>query len=235
MLFSKHRMTNTRTSLLVHIGLKFRMKLKEFIRKYGEPYSKMLGINLKSGSNNEVVKWFLASILYSKPIKEKTATETYRIFEEKGVITSKAVLDTGWEGLVSILDEGGYARYDFSTAEKLLVIFKKLQSDYDGDLNRLYDSSVDTRDLEQRLKNLGKGIGDTTISVFLRDTRIIWKKANPKPSPLVSLGMKKLKIRDLPRFAREHRVGLVRLETALLRLGKDYLRKGKTLKIDVDC
>ena len=194
----------------------------------------MLGIDLKSGKSNEIAKWFLASILYSKPIRERAATETYRIFEEDGILTSEAIVKTGWDGLVSMLDEGGYTRYDFSTAEKLLVIFKKLLSDYDGDLNRLYDCSSDSKDLEQRLKNLGKGIGDTTVSVFLRDMRFIWKKANPKPSPLVLLGMKKLKIRDLPRFARVHKVGSVQLETALLRFGKDFLRKGKTLKITMD-
>jgi hypothetical protein len=177
------------------------------------------------------LKWFLASILYSKPIRESAATETFRVFEERGVLTCTGILEMGWDGLVSLLDEGGYTRYDFSTAERLLTIFGNLERDYRGNFDMLYASASDSTDLERRIKRLGKGIGNTTVSVFLRDMRGIWPKANPAPTPLVLLGMKKLKIKDLPKFARLHRLNTVRLETALLRLGKDFLRKGKSFPV----
>jgi hypothetical protein len=61
------------------------MKLKEFVKRYGDPYSEMLGIDLRSHKNGEIVKWFLASILYGKPIRESTATTTYKTFESEGV------------------------------------------------------------------------------------------------------------------------------------------------------
>jgi hypothetical protein len=44
------------------------VKIEEFVEKYGEPYSKMLGIDLESGYNKKFIKWFLVSILYAKPI-----------------------------------------------------------------------------------------------------------------------------------------------------------------------
>ena len=129
----------------------------------------MLGINLKLGKNEDVVKWFLAAILYSKPIREESATRTYRCFERHGVITVKRILNAGWDRLVSILDEGGYTRYDFSTATKLLAVFGNLEERYGGDLTKLYRASADEAELETNLKKLGKGIGDTTVSIFLRD------------------------------------------------------------------
>jgi hypothetical protein len=107
--------------------------LREFVAQYGKPFSEMLGIDLKAHKNEEIEKWFLASILYSKPIRESTATYTYEAFEEDGVISSSKIVETGWEGLVSLLDEGGYVRYDFSTAEKLLRVFGNLQKEYGGD------------------------------------------------------------------------------------------------------
>lgn len=131
------------------------------------------------------------------------------------------------------MDEGGYTRYDFSTADSLLEIFKDLQKKYAGDLNRVQAAVRDPNDLEERLKNLGRGIGDTTVSAFLRDMRGVWWKADHKPSPLVEMAMKELGIKDLKQFAKNKRLKIVNLDTALLRLGKDFLRKGKKLEIEM--
>jgi len=207
------------------------MKLEEFVRIYGKPYSEMLGIQLKPGKDEEVSKWFLASILYSKPIRESSATKTYFCFLKHGVISAKKILQTGWQGLVDILDEGGYTRYDFSTADKLLEVFGNLEKLYDGSLNKLHEMAKDSKDLEEKLKALGKGIGNVTVSVFLREMRDVWRKANPEPSPLVKTAMKKLRIKDLKEFAEKKKLNLVWLETALLRYAKDFLRKGRKLEI----
>jgi hypothetical protein len=207
------------------------LRLKDFVARYGRPYSRLLGIDLKSRRNKEVVKWFLAAILYSKPIRESSATRTFRCFERHRVTTASRVVDAGWDGLVSILDEGGYTRYDFSTADKLLEVFGNLQKQYGGNLNRLYEASRDGEEVEANLKRLGKGIGDITVSIFLRDMRCIWRKVDPRPTPLVTMAMKSLSIKDLKRCAGEKRIDLVRLETALLRYSKNFLKKRKTMTI----
>jgi len=207
------------------------VELEEFVRIYGKPYSEMLEIELKFGKDEEIVKWFLASILYSKPIRESLATKTYFCFLEHGVTTPKKIVQTGWHGLVKILDEGGYTRYDFSTADKLLEVFGNLDKLYGGSLNKLHNLAKDSRDLEERIKSLGKGIGDITVSVFLREMRSIWRKADPEPSPLVRAAMKELKIKDLKEFAKKKKLNLVWLETALLRYAKDFLRKRKRIEI----
>jgi hypothetical protein len=210
------------------------MKLRTFVERYGQPFSEMLGIDIRSCRKEEISKWFLASILYSKPIRESSATNTYRVFEEEGVVSPSKIIETGWDGLVSLLDEGGYTRYDFSTATKLLGVFGNLQKQFGGDLNLLHNAAGDSDDLQKRLMNLGKGIGPTTVSIFLREMRDAWRKADPEPSPLVKLAMKELGVKDLKRLARKKHLNVVRLETALLRLGKDFVRRGKRIDVELD-
>ena len=207
------------------------LKLEEFVRSFGEPYSKALGIDLQSKRKEEIVKWFLASILYSKPIRETTATLTYRTFEAYETLSIDSILSAGWDGLVQILDEGGYVRYDFSTATKLLEVFGNLRKRYNSDLWNLYNDANDSSDLERHLKALGKGVGDTTVSVFLRDMRAIWPKSNPKLTPLEELALEELGIKDLEALAKRRGLDIVRLQTALLRLGKDFLKRGKEVDV----
>lgn len=201
------------------------MNIEQVIKKYGTPYSEELGIDLKSCKQEEIAKWFLASILFAARISESIAKNTYKEFEKRGIVTAARISGTSWDDLVATLDAGGYVRYDFKTADKLLEVFGNLVKYYGGDLNRLHGKAKDSADLEEKLKNLGKGIGDVTVAIFLREMRYCWKKADPKPTPLVSIAMKHLGIKDLKKFAREKGVDIVRLETALVRLGRERRRE----------
>jgi len=210
------------------------------IQQFGQKYSEILGINLKSEKKEEVFKWFLASILFGAPITENAVIKTYKCFGKYEVLTPKKILETGWDGLVEILDEGSYTRYDFKTADKLLAVMNNLMKKYEGNLNLLQEHASDSFDLEKRLKDLGKGVGEVTVSIFLRDLRELWKKANPKPTPLVVLAARNLGIteeenpekalKDLKEFWKENEISgkdFVNFETALLRLSKDFCRKKK--------
>jgi len=77
-------------------------------------------------------------------------------------------VETGWNGLVNILDEGGYTCYDHETADKLLLVMSNLGSRYGGSITRLHKEASGPADLEKKLKQLGKGIGDITTGIFLR-------------------------------------------------------------------
>jgi len=210
------------------------------IEKLGQKYSEILKINLKSGEDKEVFKWFLAAVLFGAPITESAVIKTYNCFKEHGVQTPGKILETGWDGLVEILDEGSYTRYDFKTADKLLEVMNHLVTQYEGSLNLLHRQASNSLDVEKRLKALGKGIGDITVSIFLRELRDIWEKADPKPTPLVVLAAKNLGIireeqpekalKELKEFWSKNRVAeksFSHFETALLRLGKDFCRKMK--------
>lgn len=218
----------------------FAMKKRELtalVEKLGQRYSEVLGINVDSGDDKEIFKWFLAAVLFGAPITESSVLKTYRAFEKHGVITPKKIVETGWDGLVKILDEGSYTRYDYKTADKLLLVMKNLNEEYDGSLNLLHRRASDSVDLEKRLKDLGKGIGDITVSIFLRELRGVWSKADPKPTPLVILAAKQLGIRGekpeqiqkgLKDFWKRNAVkgkSFVNFETTLLRWGKELREK----------
>ena len=156
----------------------------ELVKNRGGRYACVLGIDLAAPDAAERFKWFLAALLYGTRISVALATRTWREFATRGVLTPDQILQTGWDGLVVILDAGGYVRYDYKTATKLLAVGETLMQDYGGSLDTLHDAAADPRDLENRIKALGKGIGDTTIGIFLRELRGFWAKAEPPLSPL---------------------------------------------------
>lgn len=156
----------------------------ELVRRHGGRFAAALGIDLAARDSNERFKWFLAALLYGTRISEVIASRTWREFAARGVLSPQRIVETGWNGLVAILDSGGYVRYNFKTASKLLAVCTTLLHDYSGDPDALHAAASDPRDLEARLKALGKGVGDATIAIFLRELRGIWSKAAPPLSPL---------------------------------------------------
>lgn len=213
--------------------------VRALVESRGQKYSEILGIDISEGKEDEVFKWFLASLLFGAPITESSVVKTYRCFQKHGVLTPKQILKTGWDDLVKILDEGGYTRYDFKTADKLLEVARNLTEKCSGSLCLIHSESSGAHDFENRLKNLGKGVGDVTVSIFLRELRDVWEKAEPNPTALVVLAAQELGIVKNDATAEEaleqlkafwarnkiRRKSFVNFETALVRLGKGSRRK----------
>ena len=198
-------------------------KLRNYYRLDYKLYSGKLGINLtsKKVKEAELFKWFLASILYGKRISEEIAARTYKEFVKAGLLTPKAIIKAGWNRLVEVLDKGGYVRYDFSTATKLLDVCKMLLEKY-GSLTALHHAAKDSKDIETKLLEF-KGIGPLTTNIFLRELRHVWKKANPELSPLAKIALERMKIK-LPKNRKT--LKFVKLEAGLTRAGKLF-RRGK--------
>ncbi len=162
------------------------------IRQVGGTYADELGIDLSGAAPIEIYKWFIAAILFGARISESIAVRTWQEFEQAGVLVPRKMLDAGWDRLVELLDRGGYTRYDFKTATKLLDLNENLVRQYKGNLNALHDSAGSEIDLERRVMDLGKGIGEVTTNIFLRELRGIWPKANSLPSDRVIQAAKAL-------------------------------------------
>lgn len=128
-----------------------------------------LGIDLESGTEGERFKWFLACLLFGKPIQQEVAKRAYLEFAREGLVTPEALLTAGWDRLVSVLDRGHYVRFDFSTATKLLDISRALITRY-GSLTSLFRQSSGRKDLARRLQEF-KGVGPVTTRIFLRDIK----------------------------------------------------------------
>ena len=131
-----------------------RKALESLVESLGERYSEVLKINLASKDEKEIFKWFLASVLFGAPITETSVIRTYKCFEKQEVLAPNKILETGWNGLVEILDEGRYTRYDFKTASKLLEVMGNLNTKYSGSLNKLHEDATDSLDLEKRVKKI---------------------------------------------------------------------------------
>ena len=144
-------------------------------------YSRDLGIHLESGKEAELFKWFLACLLFGRPIQQEVAKRAYLEFVRAGLVSPEAVLKAGWDRLVETLDRGHYVRFDFSTATKLLEISQALMERY-GSLTNLFQHSRNRGDLVRRLEEF-RGVGPTTTRIFLRDIKSLWRPGRGASSP----------------------------------------------------
>jgi hypothetical protein len=213
--------------------------ISEVLTRYSGRFAAELGIDLRAGPAARQ-QWFLAAILYGARISGRLAACTYRVFAARKIYTPEAILAQGWDNLVVLLDQGGYARYDFKTATKLLTVMGTLKERYQGSLERVHEHSGSYEDLESRLRALGAGIGPATVNIFLRELRGIWARATPPLSPLAQAAGERLGLvpagltpgAALNALAREWQAqpvpgyDLADLEAALVRLGLSLRRAG---------
>ena len=136
-------------------------------------YAKELGIDLSSKQEAEYFKWFLACLLFGKPIQQEVAKRTYFEFVNDGLTNPDAIIQAGWDKLVEILDKGHYVRFDYSTATKLLDVCRALKEKY-GTITNLLKQVQSIDELSSRLQEF-KGVGPKTAEIFLRDMKPIFQ------------------------------------------------------------
>jgi endonuclease III len=178
-------------------------------------YPEELGLDLKTPEGR--FQWFLASLLFAKRISANIAKKTFKVFQAENLVTPEAILTAGWDKLVSILDIGGYVRYDFSTATNLLEISRQLIEKFCS-LEGLYAQAESPKHLEELLGDF-RGIGPVGINIFLRELRGIWDKADPAPSHLAVQVAQKLGITQIKE-----------IESQLVRINLEYCRKKACLQ-----
>ena len=127
-----------------------------------------LGIDLASRSEEELFKWFLACLLFGKPIQTEIAERAWRELIKARLINPAAISRAGWGKLVSLLDRAHYVRY----ATKLLEVCQELKRRY-GTLTSLLAQAETPADLSRRLQEF-KHIGPVTARIFFREIRPIW-------------------------------------------------------------
>jgi endonuclease III len=209
------------------------INLYELLTRYGQLYSDELGIDIKK----EPFKWFLASILFGARISTSIAEKTYRAYEQAGLTSPSKLALSDEMTLIKIHGRSGYARYDGITADYVLGMVKKLLEDYDGEIRKLDEVSIDPRDLELRLQEF-RGVGPITAKIFLRELRGIWRNADPEPTVIEVLAAKNLGIlksdgdalERLKEFWNENAIegySFRHFEAALLRLGLELRRKNR--------
>jgi hypothetical protein len=209
-----------------------RVDLERLLGDQGDLFSARLGIALAGLDAEELFRWFLASLLYGARIARSVALRTYQAFGEHGLTTPGGISAADFGELLQIMAEGGYARYDRITSRKVQLAAVKLMQDYGGDLNRLHALAEDPADLEMRLQDFW-GVGPVTSSIFLRELRGLWPKAEPAVGDLARLAAAHLGIDDVETFWREHAIAgydFRHFEAALTRVGRDFCRRGRCAK-----
>lgn len=134
--------------------------------------ARYLGINVTSKREKELFKWFLASLLFGKPIQSEIAVRAYKVLVREHLTSPDAILQAGWDRLVELLDQAHYVRYDFSTATELLEVCEELQRRC-GTLKKLLAQSATASEVSRKLQEM-KHIKPMTARIFLREIRPIW-------------------------------------------------------------
>ncbi|MEM2934779.1 MAG: hypothetical protein QXF32_00220 [Candidatus Thermoplasmatota archaeon] len=196
------------------------MELREFVKIYGKRYSEILEIK----PQNEPFKWFLASLLFGAPIREENSIKTYKILEKNRYTSPEKIIEAGWDEIVRCLDEGGYTRYDFKTADKIIEACKNILKL--GGIEKIKESSK----LKDDLKNLAKGIGDVTINIFLRE--LPWAEHSISEYAIISAKKHRLFNKKLKKV---EGIDEVEMEIAFMKLGRDFCRKRKCDKCPFPC
>lgn len=150
-------------------------------RSLGGRYSIEMGIDVDR-DDEEIERWFLAATLFGHRISAGTVVRTHAVLDRAGVRVIADVASFTWEELVALLDEGGYARYDFSTASRLQALAAAVEHRLKGPVADLGGRVTDPGELEAMLDVL-PGWGPTTVRVFLRELRGRWPAACPPLDP----------------------------------------------------
>ena len=144
----------------------------------GTTYAEEAGIRL-ADKPMPLFELLVLCMLASKPIDATVAMRAAReIFAEK-LRTPDAVLDAQRRTMIDAFGRAGYARYDESSATRLVDMATAVRDEYDGDLRGLAARSGQDVPAAVRLLEKFKGIGDTGAAIFLREVQDVWTWVRP--------------------------------------------------------
>ncbi|KAF1703377.1 DNA methylase [Pseudoxanthomonas suwonensis] len=128
-----------------------------------------LGFEVQAGDEASLFAWFLAAFLFGNRISQALAARTWEVIvRQHGCDTPARLCACSHAQLVRMLGEGGYRRYDESTAIRLSQLCRSLVDEYDGRILGVFEASRDRADFERRLLAF-RGVGPVTLGIFMRE------------------------------------------------------------------
>jgi len=152
-------------------------RARQLVARLGGRYSTEAGIDI-DGGDAEVERWFLAATLFGARISATVAQRTFRVLGAAGRTRIAQARDVSWDDLVGLLDQGGYARYDFRTATRRHALADVVDQQFGGEvaaIGRRFTAYPALRDALDALP----GWGPVTLELFLRELRGVWAGAEP--------------------------------------------------------
>jgi hypothetical protein len=202
---------------------------RRVVTVHGGRYSAELGIDLAAG-DAEIERWFLAATLFGTRISARIAERTYRELATAGLARIGQVRNVPAAELVELLDAGGYARYDFRTAARLLKLSEVICNRFGGHVASISHMRPSYPELHAELDAL-PGWGEVTVRLFLRELRGVWPGAQPPLDERPAAAARHLGLlssgavlSDLAGLADAARLDLRDLESGLVRLALSHHR-----------
>lgn len=152
---------------------------KRLLKVAGKTYADEAGITLKD-TPMPLFQLLVLCMLASKPIDAGIAVEAARELFHAGLRTPDAVLDAERQTMIDAFGRASYARYDESSATRLVEMAQLVRDDFDGDLRKLAEAADGDAAKAATLLQRFKGIGATGADIFLREVQDTWTWVRPR-------------------------------------------------------
>ena len=150
---------------------------RQVVSVLGGRYSTALGIDVDAGED-QIERWFLAATLFGARISATIAGHAYEVLTQAGLTRIGQARHVPSADLIGLLDQAGYARYDFRTTTRLVNLSEVISQRYDGQVTIIGQQFTSYPGLRAALDAL-PGWGPVTTSLFLRELRGVWQGAEP--------------------------------------------------------
>ncbi|WP_055587973.1 hypothetical protein [Peterkaempfera griseoplana] len=155
-----------------------RRAVDRLVEAYGRTYAADAGIRLHD-TPGPLYQLLVLAELASTRIRAEVAVAAARALFDAGMRDPRRMLEATWQQRVDALGEGGYRRYDESTATRLGDGAQLLLDRWRGDLRRLHQEAGDSAaDLSAALREF-PGIGPAGADIFLREVQGVWPAVAP--------------------------------------------------------
>ncbi|GGU75805.1 endonuclease [Streptomyces albospinus] len=176
--------------------------VRALLDRHGRTYAAEAGVPLRNAPQPLYQALVVADLLSAR-VRASVAVAAARALFGAGLRTPRRMADAPWQQRVDALGEGGYRRYDESTATRLGEGAVLLLDRYGGDLRRMRDAAGgDTAALRGALQEL-PGIGPAGSGIFVREVQGVWPEFAPFLDARALRGAAELGLPDDPgRLAR---------------------------------
>jgi hypothetical protein len=161
-------------------------------------------------------------MLASKPIAAEIAVAAARELFRAGLRTPDAVRAADRAVMIQAFGRASYARYDESSATRLVELAQAVGDDYDDDLRKLAEAADGDPSQAAKLLQRFKGIGTTGADIFLREVQDTWAWVRPYFDDRAREAAERLGLpTDSEQLGQLSRTGNAALAAALVRAALD--------------
>lgn len=151
---------------------------KRLLKAAGTTYADDAGITLKN-TPMPLFQLLVLCMLASKPIAADIAVAAARELFRAGLRTPDAVRTADRKTMIEAFGRASYARYDESSATRLVEMARAVGEDYGDDLRTLAEAADGDPSKAAKLLQGFKGIGATGADIFLREVQDTWTWVRP--------------------------------------------------------